>query len=383
MSTAVPSGSRGRPRDDQGVRFDPGSFRDPTNRIVRASGRILRLLDERATAAWAALRESQLFGTACQDGRLVPTRQLGAEETPEQVRADLAHGPWLTVLEHESIPFISYPFEWSFGMLRDAALLQLELLDAALEEGLTVKDASPYNIQWRGVRPQFIDIGSFAPWTQGEPWIGYRQFCQLFLFPLLLRAYKDVAFQPWLRGSVEGISPADFSALMSWRDRLRPGVLVHGWLQARLLRRFAASERDVGRELRQSGFDRRLIQNNVRRMTALLRGLEWRQSRSEWAAYTETCSYDPEGTDAKERFVSEILAVGQRRQVWDLGCNTGSYSEIAAEHADLVLAIDGDELSVEHLYRRLNDRGESRILPLVIDLRQATPGLGWRGKERA
>lgn len=367
-----------------GPRFDPGSFRDPTNRVVRHGGEIFRLLDHRAAEAWSKLRSSRIFRDASDDGRLVPTREL----TPEEISAlDLPtgtqEGPWSVVLEHEPVPFISYPFEWSFGMLRDAALLQLELLDAALEEGLTLKDASPYNLQWRGARPQFIDIGSFTPWSQGEPWVGYRQFCQLFLFPLLLRAYKDVAFQPLLRGSLEGIAPANFASLMSWRDRLRPGVLIHGWLQARFLRRFADSDRDLHRELRQSGFDRRLIQNNVRAMAKLLRKLEWRRSRSEWAAYDEECSYDSEGRAAKERFVRQALSSRHWKRVWDLGCNTGSYSEIAAEHSELVVAFDGDELSVERLYQRQKQTGGTRILPLVMDLRQPTPGLGWRGRERA
>ena len=131
------------------------------------------------------------------------------------------------VLRHERVPFVSYPYEWSFGMLRDAALLHLELLEAALAEDLVLKDASPYNVQWRGASPVFIDVGSFERLDPGEPWLGYRQFCALFLYPLLLQAYKGVAFQPWLRGSLEGISPEQFRSLMSARDLLRRGVLTH------------------------------------------------------------------------------------------------------------------------------------------------------------
>lgn len=347
--------------------------------MLRSEGGVYRLLDERATSDWRAFAASELCRRASADGRLVPTRELDA--VPEDLLSADAAGDWVCALEHEPTPFVSYPYEWSFGMLRDAALLQLELLDEALEEGLTLKDASPYNVQWRGAAPQFIDIGSYVRWRRGEVWIGYRQFCQLFLFPLMLRAYKDVPFQPWLRGDLAGISPADFTALTSWRDRLRPGVLVHGWLQAKMLRRFERSASDVGGEIRRQGFDKAMIQANVRRLRRLVEGLAWKRGRSEWAEYDQECSYDDEDRRAKEAFVEGALAGRRWRSVWDLGCNTGRFSELAAEHAELVLAIDGDELSIERLYQRR--RGAPGILPLVVDLAQPSPALGWRGRERA
>src|SRR4029079_19355321 len=131
------------------------------------------------------------------------------------------------VLEHERVPFVSYPYEWTFAMLRDAALLQLELLRRALEEGLTLSDASSYNVQWLGTRPVFIDVGSFERLREGEPWAGYRQFCMLYLHPLLLQAYKGIDFRPWLRGSLDGISPVDARRVLSSRDLVRRGVLTN------------------------------------------------------------------------------------------------------------------------------------------------------------
>ena len=105
---------------------------------------------------------------------------------------------------HERLPFVSYPYEWSFSMLKDAALLELRILSAALAENLTLKDATPYNVQWRGSQPVFIDVGSFEGLRDGEPWAGYRQFCMLFLYPLMLEAYRGIPFQPWLRGNIDG-----------------------------------------------------------------------------------------------------------------------------------------------------------------------------------
>ena len=161
---------------------------------------------------------------------------------------------WAATLAHETIPFVSYPYEWPFGMLRDAALLHLEVLEAALGGGMILKDGSSYNVQWTGTRPVFVDVGSFTAPRPGEPWAGYRQFCRHFLFPLLLQAYKDVPFQPWLRGSLEGIQAGDMARLMSARDLLRPGVFTHVWLQAKAEARYGESAaRSRGRRVDKPG----------------------------------------------------------------------------------------------------------------------------------
>ena len=162
------------------------------------------------------------------------------------------------MLEHERVPFVSYPYEWTFSMLRDAALLQLELLRRALEEDLTMKDASSFNVQWRGARPVFIDVGSFERLREGEPWAGYRQFCMLYLNPLLLLAYKDVDFRPWLRGSLGGISPVEARRMLSFRDLFRRGVPTQRRAPraARAKARGVPGRRDVKTELRKAGFRR-------------------------------------------------------------------------------------------------------------------------------
>ena len=141
------------------------------------------------------------------------------------------------MLEHEKLPFVSYPYEWSFEMLRDAALLQLDLVLAGLDEGIGLKDASAYNVQWKGASPVFVDVASFYKRAEGEPWVGYRQFCQMFLYPLLLQAYRDVPFQPWMRGNIDGMDAEVCLNLLSARDyargrsacaRLPPGESAEG-----------------------------------------------------------------------------------------------------------------------------------------------------------
>jgi ribosomal protein L11 methylase PrmA len=277
---------------------------------------------------------------------------------------------------------LSYPYEWTFGMLRDAALLQLDLMRDALEEGLILKDATPYNVQFRGAEPVFIDIGSFERLREGEPWVGYRQFCMQFLFPLMLTAYKGVAHQPLLRGRMDGITPAECRAMLSFRDRFRRGTTSHVFLHARLDRRQADVTRDVRSEIRKAGFKTELIKVNVRKLQKIVTGLEWSVKGSTWSDYGATTSYTEEGAEQKARFVREVVATRSWGEVWDLGCNDGRFSRIAAERAEQVVAVDFDEVVVEGLYRALRAEGSRNVLPLTMSLSDPSPALGWRGAER-
>ena len=189
---------------------------------------------------WTRLRDSLLFARR---GRrqLCRTREVSLDEagfTPPEGCEVLLH--------HQRIPFISYPYEWCFSMLKDAARLTLDLLCEALEEKLTLRDATPYNVQWQGTRPVFIDTPSFGEARSGV-WMGYSQFCQLFLFPLMLQAYRDVDFRPWLRGSLDGIPADQCKAMMSARDLLKPGVLMHVHLHASLQARPRPDRTDLRR----------------------------------------------------------------------------------------------------------------------------------------
>src|SRR3954471_5578881 len=208
---------------------EAGSFRDPESRVFYAEGVVYRALSKEGLEDFEAFAASALFERALADGRLVGTERV----------ADPAGLPTPLVkeragaLRHDRIPFVSYPYEWPFSMLKDAALLQLDLLTEALDEDLVLKDSSPYNVQFRGGKAVFVDVGSFEK-RRPEPWVGYRQFCELFLYPLMLHAWKGVPYHPWLRGSIDGITPSQMRSLLSFRDRFRRGTFTHVFLHARL-----------------------------------------------------------------------------------------------------------------------------------------------------
>ena len=355
---------------------ESGSFRDPDSRVFRDGNDILRALSARGLEDWEHLTGTTFFAQMQGDGRIVATERL---DDPQAVPDD--DFPAAATLRHERIPFVSYPYEWTFSMLREAALLELELLRAALAEDMILKDASPYNVQWRGSRPVFIDVGSFERLGEGEPWAGYRQFCSLFLYPLMLQAYAGLAFQPWLRGSLEGIEPAEARAVLRGRRLFRRGVMSHVALHARLERR--EGDRDTRSELKRAGFRKELIEANATGLTKLVRRLSWGASETAWSGYGERAHYEAGELESKDRFVREACASREPELAWDLGCNDGRYSRMAAEQGAYVVAVDGDHASVDALFRDLRDAGDDRILPLVMDLADPSPARGWRGVERA
>jgi SAM-dependent methyltransferase len=245
-----------------------------------------------------------------------------------------------------------------------------------------LKDSSPYNVQFRGARPVFIDVGSFEQLRDGEPWAGYRQFCMLFLYPLLLQAWKDVPFQPWLRGSLDGITPHEARELLSTRDLFRRGTLSHVVLHDRLERRHEDRDEDLKGELRKAGFKKELILANIRGLERLIGRLRWDPDRSTWSEYGPHTTYTEDDAERKARFVAAAVAEERPRLVWDLGCNEGRHSRIAAETADYVVAMDADSLVVDRLYRALREEAQERILSLTVNIVDPSPALGWRGLER-
>jgi len=365
---------------------EPGSFRDRDSRVVVTDNAIFRALSPEGSADWEALSATPLLEKLVTGGELVKTAEVEAsrlEEIGSATGTDLLPTGVERVLEHERIPFISYPYEWTFSMLQDAALLQLDLGIQAIENGLNLKDATPYNVQYRGSKPVFIDVGSFEELPQGEPWVGYRQFCMLYLYPLLFQAHKDLPFHPWLRGSIDGIEPIDAIKVFSLFDRFRKGVFMHTALHARLDRRANrsgpgdAAANAKKRETKPQ--QNKAMMGSLRRLVSKLR---WKAGETSWSGYRQDNTYSDEDDRAKQAFVARVAAADKPGLTWDMGCNDGAYSRIAAEHSDLVVAFDFDHATVEALYRSLREEGNTKILPLVSNLADPSPALGWRGLER-
>ncbi len=347
------------------VTSDPGSFRDPASRVVLTDGRVLRLLDKRGLAAWQAVSQSAFFISEMAAGRIIGTKEV-----------DDPTGTAAGALEHDRLPLITYPYEWTFGMLRDAALLYLDLIETALQAGFTMKDATPYNIQFQGGSPIFIDVGSFEPYRPGEPWLGYRQFTRQFLFPLMLHSWVGAPFQPWLRGDPEGPTASQMRAVLGGRRRFNSAALMHVRLQARMEDRMRGSS--VRSELKTAGFNADLILANVVRLKKVVSSMEADPAGAGWAGYQE-CAHVGRDRDLKSKFLSDTLQAGDFGTVLDLGANDGHFSRIAAAAGAHAVAVDGDEAVLERLHRSIDGQSISVVL---ADLANPSPSQGWREEER-
>jgi SAM-dependent methyltransferase len=360
------------------IRFDSASFKDPAGRVFYTDDHgywVGRTLTPAAQAHLQAAERAGLLSALVADGLLVEvefasSRDLGITDP----------GIGLHVLKQRRIPFVSYPYEWSFEMLRDAALATLAIMDRALAAGFVLKDATGFNILFDGVAPKLVDVPSIEPYVEGRVWAGYGQFCRSFLFPLLLSAYRDVDVQALLRGTL-GEVPVGFAAnLFSLRDYSRPGVLKDVLLQARLERTFGRSTATVQQETSARAYPKALLVANVRRLRTLVEGLKRPGSPSEWSAYDVDCTYTDADRAAKQSFVTRALGDRRPARVVDLGCNTGTYSRLALACAAHVVALDLDSKAIDRLYRQAT-RG-ALLSPIVANLLNPTPAMGWALQER-
>ena len=357
------------------VERDAGSFRDPSGFIFWQDGQPYRQIQKRFATEWDAFEASPLKRRLIEDALLIPY---------ESVPLERANGPDAhAVIRPERIEFISYPYEWTFGELRDAALLTLDAQLAAMAEGWQLKDASAYNVQFRDAKPILIDSLSFEPLEEGAPWVAYRQFCEHFLAPLALIARRDVRLAGLLRVDPDGI-PLDLaSSLLPRRTRLDFGLLSHVHLHARAQRRYAGNERDEDVDAaRGARISRQRLEGLIKNLRGTVEKLRWEPAGTEWSDYADHTSYGDAATADKARLVEAFVAEAHGPRLWDLGANTGRYSRIAADAGKRVLAFDIDPAAAERNYRQLRGEGRADILPLILDIANPSPGIGWAGRER-
>jgi SAM-dependent methyltransferase len=354
---------------------DPGSFRDPSGFVFTRDGVLYRQVNAAFGADWDDLVGSGVLAILQDRGLLVRHDVAPIELAAEPA---IAHA----LIRPEPIEFISYPFEWSFGMLRDAALATLEVQAIVTELGFTLRDATAYNVQFRDGRPVVIDTLSFERAEPGAPWVAYRQFCEQFLAPLALMAHRDVRLALMLRDFIDGI-PLDLAArLLPGRTRWNLGLGTHVHVHARAQARFADRGTEAAAATKKASVSplrQKALIDSLQRTVAKL---DWKPAGTEWADYADNTSYGDEATSVKEDLVRRFLDAAGGTIVWDLGANTGRYSRIAADLGRRVIAWDIDPAAVERNYRQVRREGEDRILPLLLDLANPSPGLGWADEER-
>ena len=358
----------------QNLSRDPGSFRDPAGFVYRRDGVLYRQIDRSFADQWEAVRRGGILDRLIAAGLLV-----SHEPVPVELAAHRSSA--YAVIRPAEVDFVSYPHEWSFGMLRDAALLTLTVEADARAHGFTLRDASSYNISFHRGRPILIDTLSIAPLVPDAPWRAYRQFCEHFLAPLAVMARRDIRLGELLRTNLDGI-PLDLTArLLPARTRLELGLGSHIHLHARAQRRHERAGDEAGAKARRTTLSRTRHEALIDSLHRTISGLNWEPTGTEWAGYEDGDLLDA-ARAAKDAIVHSMLESAGGRVVWDLGANVGRHSAIAASMGRRVVAWDRDPAAVERHYRAIRERGEEAILPLVVDLANPSPGLGWALEER-
>ncbi len=350
------------------------SFRDPSGFMFEHKGVIYRQINKSYQADYDTLMESGLYERLTRAGAMI---------AHEEVDAALAPIPKLAykVVKPDPIDFISYPYEWCFGQLREAALLTLAIAKRSLEFGMSLKDASAYNVQYFNGRAVLIDTLSFEIYREGEPWTAYRQFCQHFLAPLALMVYRDVRLSQLMRVNIDGI-PLDLaSALLPNKTRFRFGLLTHIHMHAKSQKRYAGQM--VDKDAIKVKMNRMALIGLLESLETTVKSLKAKMVNTGWTDYYQDNNYSEDAFQAKKQVISAFLARIKPNFVWDLGANTGEFSRLASDQGIRTVAFDIDPGAVTQNYKQVKAKREKNILPLVMDLTNPSPSLGWHHQERS
>lgn len=348
----------------------PSSFRDPSGFIFKDGDMVYRHIGAKYKENYDRLMSSGLYAELTKNHLLIPHQERGVSLSPG-VDA-------YKVLEPKHLRFISYPYEWSFSQLKEAALVTLDIQKRALKFGMTLKDCSAYNIQFDDGNFVFIDTLSFEKYNEGAPWMGYRQFCQHFLAPLALAAYIDVRFQQLFRIFIDGV-PLDFaSKLLPFSTYFHFSLFSHIHLHARSQKYYGRKTITAGRMY----LSRFRMEALIDHLESAIRSLRWKDKGTEWGDYYTFTNYSSDSLVHKQELLEEFLLIYRPNFVWDLGSNTGIFSRLASKRGIFTVAFDIDYAAVEKSVSACREKKEKYLLPLFLDLANPSSGIGWAHTER-
>jgi hypothetical protein len=345
------------------ILIHPASFRDPSGFVFQWNGNYYRQVNKIYAPEYDLLMNSGLYNKLAQDGSLI------AHAETEEIKAQKDN--WYKTIKPGQVSIITYPYEWCFAQLKDAALLTIDILKASIDHGMIIKDATPYNIQFVNNRPVFIDTLSFEKYDESKAWVAYRQFCNMFLFPLYLEHYLRTDIQKTLVVYPDGIPVDITSKLLPLKSRTSVGVWLHVYLQNTVTRNAAARKEE-------EKFSKKKLLNLVNHLEGTIKNLKSRNLRSTWNKYYSDTISGNNYLQEKEKIFRKIIGDLNSRSVLDLGANDGYFSKICADNGMNVVAVDNDSRSICTLY----ESGSKNVLPLVMDLANPSPSTGFSNAER-
>ena len=350
--------------------FHPSSFRDPDAFIFENEGKLYRQINKSYKNDYDLLASSGLYKKLLKGGVI-----LKHEEVDDELSL-LPDRSYKTLLP-DNIPFISYPYEWCFEQLKDAALLTLKIQKESMDKGMILKDASAYNIQFHNGKAMLIDIGSFSKYEDGAPWVAYKQFCQHFLAPLTLMLYCDVRSNSLLRNYIDGI-PLDLAkSYLPTRAKFNFGILVHVILHSKSINSYANSGSKIERRVSKTS-----IYALIDSLRRTIEKLSLSGAKTEWGEYYSFTNYSDESSVNKRDIISKMIDEVKPNSVWDIGANNGFYSRIASDKDINTISFDYDHNAVSKSYYKSKEDNEGNILPLIMDFTNPSSNIGWGQEER-
>lgn len=355
---------------------DYGSFRDPAGSVFSAGGKIFRSVFPPGISDFENAREKEVFRKLIDADLLIDHQEVRIPKgAPEGT---------VYCLEHPVLPFVSYPWEWPFSLFKDAALLQLDIMEMLIPQGFWLRDASAFNVQYDGSGLKLIDTLSIGKRVPDSPWMAYGQFCSHFLAPLVMAAYGDIRHLGLWRNFIDGF-PLDLAAsTLSWKNRFRPGLFMHLVLHARFQKNAQRQEKLIrGPSSKNPKATDTGLLGLIRSLRRTISHIPFPNISGMWREYETFRIYNAQEMQAKTDFLIRVMHRIQPKTVWDLGANIGEFSQIAGSRGAFVVAIEQDPVCTEMIYQS-NKRQtvQNRILPLTMDLANPSPGLGWSGCER-
>lgn len=335
------------------------SFRDPSGYVYEEDGKIYRQINESYYETYDFFMKSGLYEELLKNELIIPHKELDFH------------------IIKPNMTFISYPYEWSFLQLKDAALATLKIQQIALKFQMSLKDASAYNIQFYKGKPVLIDTLSFEKYTEGSMWFAYKQYCQHFLAPLALMSYVDLRLSSLMKNYIDGI-PLDLAAeILPWRAKLNFGIFTNIHIHAKSQKQHQSDAKSVKGTI--SKFQLEALVDSLKSCTSALKP---KTQSTEWENYYTFTNYDDKSFQQKKDIVSSFLDEIKPKKVWDFGGNIGLFSRIASDRGIDTVSFDIDPLAIEKSYIEVKNNNETNILPLTLDLTNPTPAIGFANEER-
>lgn len=345
------------------------SFRDPSGKVFSNNGSVYRTITHKYKSHYDHLKSSGLYDQLVKLNYLIPHEEIQVIKEDKDI---------YKIIKPHRIPFISYPYEWIFSQLKDAALLTLAIQKLALEYGMSLKDGSSFNIQFINGKPILIDTLSFEKYIENRPWVAYGQFCRHFLSSLALIVYREPTLNRMLRLYIDGIPVEIASKLLPLSSYLNLFILVHIHLHARSSQ-YYADKPESGKKAKLSQV---ALQGLIENLSGAINNLNWKPKKTEWLDYYNFSNYSSTAFKHKESIFKHFLKIADVKDMWDMGANTGYFSNIAESLGIEVVAFDSDPAAVEKLYLDCKNERRKLILPLFIDITNPSPDIGWDSSER-